>query len=104
MGPGRESAPPFAQESNLLSWPRRVKDFFLESFLFPAPRPASRAARRLGAALWGRPLVRRLSYNTPLRGDCKGKIVTFFNFALLFCKTPGQQTAVRLKLCAFTHT
>ena len=55
MGPGRESAPPFAQESNLLSRPRRVKDFFLESFLFPAPRPALRAARRLGAALWGRP-------------------------------------------------
>ena len=55
MGPGRESAPPFAQESNLLSWPRRVKDFFLESFLFPAPRPALRAARRLGAALLGAP-------------------------------------------------
>ena len=54
--------------------------------------------------LRGRPLVRRLSYNTPLRGDCKGKIVTFFNLALLFCKTPGQQSAVRLKLCAFTHT
>ena len=104
MGPGRESAPPFAQESNLLSWPRRVKDFFLESLLFPAPRPALRAARRLGAALWGRPLVRRLSYNTPPWALCKEEIVTFFNFALLFYKTPGQQCAVRLKLCAFTHT
>ena len=80
MGPGRESAPPFAQESNLLSWPRRVKDFFLESLLFPAPRPALRAARRLGAALWGRPLVRRLSYNTPLRGDCKEEIYNLMQY------------------------
>ena len=81
-----------------------VSRTFLRKFPLPAPRPALRAARRLGAALLGRPLVRRLSYNTPLRGDCKGEIVIFFNFASLFCKTPGQQSAVRLKLCAFTHT
>ena len=37
MGPGRESAPPFAQESNLLSCPRRVKDF-LEKVSYSRPR------------------------------------------------------------------
>ena len=90
MGPGCESAPPFAQESNLLSCPRRVKDFSWESFLFPAPRPAPRAARRLGAALSGRPLVRRLSYNTPHRGDCK-RFPRFFSIGRqLFWITPGQ--------------
>ena len=43
VGPGRESARPFAQESNLLSCPRRVKDFFQK---VPLPGPAPRLAVR----------------------------------------------------------
>ena len=62
-----------------------VSRTFLRKFPLPAPRPAWRAARRLGAALSGRPLVRRLSYNTPLRGDCKGEISKFYALFQITC-------------------
>ena len=68
----RAASPPFAQESNLLSRGLAVKPLFEKS---PLSRPRPGSARR--SPTWSRPsqvrsLVRRLSHNTPHRGDCKG--------------------------------
>ena len=90
MGPGRESAPPFAQKSNLLSCPRRVKDF-LEKVSSSRPRAPLRGPLADSVPPFpGRPLVRRLNYNTPHRGDCK-RFPRFSSIdRQLFLITPGQ--------------
>ena len=73
-----------------------VSRTFFRKFLSPAPRPASRAARRLGAALPGRPLVRRLSYNTPSWALCKRFRRLFSIDRQLFWIAPGQSVSAVL--------